>query len=71
LQFTYEQQQLVKLIKNKSRFDNLKIKDVLRESFIIGGETINLLVKDPLLPDEMFCTPKREKLRHTMCDDDV
>jgi phenylacetic acid degradation operon negative regulatory protein len=30
LQFTYEQQQLVKLTKSKARFDNLKIKDVLR-----------------------------------------
>jgi phenylacetic acid degradation operon negative regulatory protein len=70
LQFTYEQQ-LVKLTKSKARFDSLEIKDALRESFIIGGETINLLVKDPLLPDEMFCTPKREELRHTMCDYDA
>ena len=70
LQFTYEQQ-LVKLTKSKTRFNNLEIKDALRESFIIGGETINLLVKDPLLPDEMFCTPKREELRHAMCDYDA
>jgi phenylacetic acid degradation operon negative regulatory protein len=70
LQFTYEQQ-LVKLTKSKARFDSLEIKDALRESFIIGGETINLLVKDPLLPDEMFCTPKREELRHAMCDYDA
>jgi phenylacetic acid degradation operon negative regulatory protein len=70
LQFTYEQQ-LDKLTKSKARFESLEIKDALRESFIIGGETINLLVKDPLLPDEMFCTPKREELRHTMCDYDA
>ncbi|WP_339721932.1 transcriptional regulator [uncultured Paraglaciecola sp.] len=70
LQFTYEQQ-LVKLAKSKARLHKLKIKDALRESFIIGGETINLLVKDPLLPDEMFCTPKREELRHAMCEYDA
>jgi phenylacetic acid degradation operon negative regulatory protein len=70
LQFTYEQQ-LVKLTKSKARLDNLEIKDALRESFMIGGEAINLLVKDPLLPDEMFCTPKREQLRHAMCDYDA
>jgi phenylacetic acid degradation operon negative regulatory protein len=70
LQFTYEQQ-LVKLTKSKARLDNLEIKDALRESFMIGGEAINLLVKDPLLPDEMFCTPKREELRHAMCDYDA
>lgn len=70
LQFTYEQQ-LVKLTKSTARLNNLKIKDALRESFMIGGETINLLVKDPLLPDEMFCTPKREELRHAMCDYDT
>jgi phenylacetic acid degradation operon negative regulatory protein len=70
LQLTYEQQ-LVKLTKSKTRLDNLEINSALRESFMIGGETINLLVKDPLLPDEMFCTPKREELRHTMCDYDA
>ena len=70
LQSMYEQQ-LSKLTKSKARLDTLKVKDALRESFMIGGETINLLVKDPLLPDEMFCTPKREELRHTMCDYDA
>lgn len=70
LQFTYEQQ-LVKLTKSKARLNNLETRDALRESFMIGGETINLLVKDPLLPDEMFCTPKREELRHAMCDYDA
>ena len=70
LQFTYEQQ-LTKLTHSKVRLDNLEVKDALRESFMIGGETINLLVKDPLLPDEMFCTPKREELRHAMCDYDT
>lgn len=70
LQFIYEQQ-LVKLAKSKARLDKLKVKDALRESFMIGGETINLLVKDPLLPDEMFCTPKREELRHAMCEYDA
>ena len=70
LQFTYEQQ-LAKLTKSKARLETLEINDALRESFIIGGETINLLVKDPLLPDEMFCTPKREELRHAMCEYDA
>lgn len=70
LQSSYEQQ-LVKLRKSKARLGDLKTKDALRESFMIGGETINLLVKDPLLPDEMFCTPKREELRHAMCDYDA
>jgi phenylacetic acid degradation operon negative regulatory protein len=70
LQFTYEQQ-LVKLTKSKARLGSLETKDALRESFMIGGETINLLVKDPLLPDEMFSTPKREELRHAMCDYDA
>jgi phenylacetic acid degradation operon negative regulatory protein len=70
LQFAYEQQ-LVKLSKSKKRLENLKIKDALRESFLIGGETINLLVKDPLLPDEMFCAPEREELRRAMCDYDA
>jgi len=69
LQFTYEKQ-LVKLNKSKARLHEMNSKDALRESFMIGGETINLLVKDPLLPDEMFCTPKREELRHAMCDYD-
>ena len=70
LQTLYEQQ-LSQLTTSKARLDKLKIKDALRESFMIGGETISLLVKDPLLPDEMFCTPKREQLRHAMCDYDV
>ncbi|WP_293750812.1 transcriptional regulator [uncultured Paraglaciecola sp.] len=70
LQFTYEQQ-LMKLAKSKARLDELKVNNALRESFMIGGETINLLVRDPLLPDEMFCTPKREELRHAMCDYDA
>jgi phenylacetic acid degradation operon negative regulatory protein len=70
LQLTYELQ-LVKLTKSKARLDNLEINSALRESFMIGGETINLLVKDPLLPDEMFCTPKREELRYAMCDYDA
>jgi len=70
LQFAYEQQ-LVKLTKSIRRLDKLETKDALRESFLIGGETINLLVKDPLLPDEMFCTAKREELRHAMCDYDA
>lgn len=70
LQFTYERQ-LVKLAKSKARIDKMQLEDALRESFIIGGETINLLVKDPLLPDEMFCTPKREELRHAMCEYDA
>lgn len=70
LQCSYEQQ-LIKLTKSKARLEKLTINDALRESFMIGGETINLLVKDPLLPDEMFCTPKREELRHAMCDYDA
>ena len=70
LQSMYEQQ-LSKLNKSRARLDNLKVKDALRESFMLGGETISLLVKDPLLPDEMFCTPKREQLRHAMCDYDA
>lgn len=70
LQFSYEQQ-LVKLAKSKIRLENLETKDALRESFMFGGETINLLVKDPLLPDDMFSSPKREELRHAMCDYDV
>lgn len=70
LQATYEAQ-LIKLTNSKTRFNKLQIKDALRESFMVGGETINLLVKDPLLPDEMFCTPKREELRHAMCDYDA
>jgi phenylacetic acid degradation operon negative regulatory protein len=70
LQFTYEQQ-LVKIIKSKSRLAYLGNTDALRESFMIGGGTINLLVKDPLLPDEMFCAPEREELRHIMCDYDT
>jgi phenylacetic acid degradation operon negative regulatory protein len=70
LQFNYEQQ-LVKLAKSKRRLESLELKDALRESFIIRGETISLLVKDPLLPDEMFCTSKREELRLAMCEYDA
>lgn len=70
LQFAYEQQ-LVKLAKSKERLKNLELEHALRESFITGGDTISLLVKDPLLPDEMFCTAKREELRHAMCEYDA
>lgn len=70
LEFNYEKQ-LAKLAKSSQRLAGLKLKDALRESFIIGGETINLLVKDPLLPDEMFCTTRREELRQAMCEYDA
>lgn len=70
LEFNYEKQ-LAKLTKSRDRIASLKVKDALRESFIIGGQTINLLVKDPLLPDEIFCTTSRERLRLAMCEYDA
>ncbi|MEM8563107.1 MAG: hypothetical protein AAGF57_12770 [Pseudomonadota bacterium] len=40
---------------------------IIRETFILGGEALHLLALDPLLPDDMFDASLRQTLTDLMC----
>lgn len=44
--------------------------DALVESFVLGGEAIRLLARDPLLPEEIACGDARRELTEVMLDYD-
>lgn len=50
-------------LKNLPKLSN---REAMTETFIVGGEAIHILVKDPWLPDEIFTTEEREKLHKLM-----
>jgi phenylacetic acid degradation operon negative regulatory protein len=46
--------------------DELPVEDAMKESFVLGGKAIQVLSKDPLLPDELMDSTDRTKLWLTM-----
>lgn len=61
---------LEKLSRSRERLAALALEEAMAESFRIGGEAIHVLVKDPLLPDEIMRAPEREQLAQAMRDYD-
>lgn len=62
---------LEKLARSRARLPAMTLEDAMAESFRIGGEAIHVLVKDPLLPDEIMRAPEREQLAQAMRDYDA
>ncbi|MCG8315063.1 MAG: hypothetical protein MI976_17790 [Pseudomonadales bacterium] len=60
-------EKIKKSLTQLKKFDN---KEAMAETFIVGGEAIHLLVKDPLLPDEIMDNEERLALHHAMLDYD-
>lgn len=54
-----------------ARLESMPIEKALKESFLLGGEVVHLLAKDPLLPAEYIDTTTRESLWRTMLDYDT
>jgi len=46
------------------------LRDAMRESFVVGGRAIRLIVRDPLLPDEIFPCGHRVELAQALRDYD-
>jgi hypothetical protein len=46
--------------------DKLPVEDAMKESFVLGGKAIQVLSKDPLLPDELMDSTDRTKLWQAM-----
>lgn len=44
--------------------------DLLRETFVLGGEAIHLLAQDPLLPEQLFDVELRKRLTQLMTEYD-
>ena len=44
----------------------LSNREAMAETFIVGGEAIHILVKDPWLPNEIFTTEERARLHELM-----
>lgn len=57
---------LAKLKKSEKKLLKMPTREAMIESFYLGGEAIHILVKDPLLPDEIFQCEDREHLCETM-----
>jgi phenylacetic acid degradation operon negative regulatory protein len=54
------------LADSAQRADNYDREELLRETFILGGEVINFLAMDPLLPKEMVDIALRDQLTQHM-----
>ncbi len=52
----------VRLQESAERLNDIGVDDAKMESFRLGGEAINLMAKDPLLPAEMIDVNARERL---------
>lgn len=61
---------LEKIEASLKNLPNLNSKEAMAESFIVGGEAIHILAKDPLLPDEIFETHERDELHRAMLNYD-
>lgn len=48
------------------RLDELTVENAMKESFVLGGTAIQVLSKDPLLPDELMDSSDRSRLWKTM-----
>lgn len=57
---------LKRIAASTKNLPSLSNKEAMAETFIVGGEAIHLLVKDPWLPDEMFASDEREELHTAM-----
>ncbi|MDX1695422.1 MAG: hypothetical protein R3208_16790 [Ketobacteraceae bacterium] len=48
------------------KLPKLSNREAMAETFIVGGEAIHILVKDPWLPDDIFATDERARLHEKM-----
>ena len=65
LQYGYREG-IRKIRDSLDRLPTLQTQQALAETFIVGGEAIHLLVKDPWLPDQIFQTEERLQLHEMM-----
>ncbi len=61
---------MLKMEKSTARLGKMLLEDALLESYLLGSEAIQMLVLDPLLPDEMMDVGIRAKLTRMMLDYD-
>ena len=59
-----------KIEQSQKHLATLSNREAMAETFIVGGEAIHILVKDPWLPDEIFTTEERAKLHKMMLEYD-
>ena len=59
---------LMRLEKSKARIHGLPPENALMESYLIGTETVHVLVKDPLLPPDMMPSGHRIRLANAMLE---
>ncbi len=61
---------LAKIKHSANKLKKMPFRDAMIESFLIGGEAIHILVKDPLLPEEMQPCTDRANLHAAMLEYD-
>jgi len=60
------------LIRSQAILDSKSDADAMAETFLLGGNVIDLLIKDPLLPEQIENPEARESLCHAMREyDDI
>ncbi|MBI9074902.1 MAG: hypothetical protein JEZ02_05760 [Desulfatibacillum sp.] len=59
---------LDRIAKSKARIHSLPADNALTESYLVGTETVHVLVKDPLLPREMMSPQYRIDLAQAMLE---
>ena len=59
-----------RLLESLDRLAGKSREDAMRETFLIGGEAVHILAKDPLLPGQMMDPAPRRALWQTMLDYD-
>lgn len=59
-----------RLARSSARLPRMDERAAMAESFLIGGETIRLIVLDPLLPDAIVPTTERDALVEAMAEYD-
>ncbi len=57
---------LDKITKSTDRIEKMPLENALVESFLVGSEAVQLLIMDPLLPEEMMDSSLRVKLTNAM-----
>ncbi|MCG8668453.1 MAG: hypothetical protein MI867_03500 [Pseudomonadales bacterium] len=57
---------LEKIETSLKQLKKLENREAMAESFIVGGEAVHILVKDPLLPEQIFKTEERDALHQAM-----
>lgn len=59
---------VAELEKSQQHLSQLAIKEAMTESFRLGSSAIHMLIKDPLLPEQLCNTANRALLSQTMLD---